>query len=60
MTWLHRISVLLHRDELERKHEEELEFHLAMLERRNVEQEMPVADARALCQDEVRQSDDGA
>ena len=46
MPWIARVRALFRRHELTREFEEELAFHLAMREERNIEQGMPVAEAR--------------
>jgi hypothetical protein len=46
MPWIARVRALFRREELTRELNEELEFHLAMREERNVEQGMPVAQAQ--------------
>src|ERR1700677_2045086 len=46
MPWIARVRALFRREELTRELNEEIEFHLAMREERNVEQGMPVAEAQ--------------
>ena len=46
MAWIRRLRGLLRKEELDRDFEEELQFHLSMRERRNVEQGMPHGEAR--------------
>lgn len=46
MTWLRRIGGLFRRDERDSEYDEELRFHLAMREQRNVEQGMAPTEAR--------------
>ena len=46
MPWIARMRALFRRDELTRELDEELAFHLAMREERNIEQGMPVAEAQ--------------
>ncbi len=46
MAWIRRLRALFRKEELDRNLEEELQFHLSMRERRNVEQGMPQAEAR--------------
>ncbi len=46
MAWIGRLRALFRKRELERDFQEELQFHLSMRERRNVEQGMPHAEAR--------------
>ena len=46
MAWIRRLRALFRKEELDRDFEEELQFHLSMRERRNVEQGMPHAEAR--------------
>jgi hypothetical protein len=45
MRWLRRLVAIFRRRDLDREHEEELGFHLAMREQLNVEQGMTDADA---------------
>jgi predicted permease len=46
MAWLSRLRAFFGREKLAREHEEELEFHLSMRERSNVEQGMGAGEAR--------------
>jgi predicted permease len=46
MPWIVRVRALFRRDQLTREHDEELAFHLAMREQRNIEQGMQVAEAK--------------
>jgi hypothetical protein len=46
MPWTARVRALFRREELSKELDEELEFHLAMSEERNIDQGMPVAEAQ--------------
>jgi macrolide transport system ATP-binding/permease protein len=46
MPWIARVRALFRREDLSKELDEELEFHLAMREERNIEQGMPVAEAQ--------------
>jgi len=46
MAWLRRLCSLFRKEELEGEFEEELDFHIAMREQRNLEQGMPREEAR--------------
>jgi macrolide transport system ATP-binding/permease protein len=46
MPWIARVHALLRREKLTKELDEELAFHLAMREQRNIEQGMPVAEAQ--------------
>src|SRR5580698_4809476 len=46
MAWIRRLRALFRKEELDHDFEEELQFHLSMRERRNVEQGMPDGEAR--------------
>ncbi len=46
MSWIARVRALFRKEELSKELDEELAFHLAMREKRNMEQGMPVLEAR--------------